>query len=82
MVKFLNMGFDNYVSIDKITAITQPSSAPIKRSIQNAKGNELIDCTMGRKTASVIFTTDNKIILSCITRETLIKRLEYIKNNF
>lgn len=76
MSKFLNIGFDNYISVYKITAITQPLSAPIKKSIQNAKGNGLIDCTLGRKTASVIFTTDNKIILSCITRETLIKRLE------
>ncbi|WP_010239054.1 DUF370 domain-containing protein [Clostridium arbusti] len=81
MNKLLNIGFDNYISPDKISEITQPLSAPIKRIIRNAKSNELIDCTMGRKTESVILTKDNKIILSSISREILIENLGYMKNN-
>jgi regulator of extracellular matrix RemA (YlzA/DUF370 family) len=82
MGEFLNIGFDNYIGVDKMVVITQSSSAPIKRVIENAKGNKLIDCTKGRRTASVIFTTDNKIILSSIARETLTKRLKCMKNKF
>lgn len=80
MSKFLNIGSDNYISVNKVLVITHPSSAPIKRIIQKAKGNELIDCTKGRKMLSVIFTKDNKVILSSVAKETLNKRLESMKN--
>lgn len=75
-MKFINIGYENYVNADNITAITQPNSAPILRRIRNAAPSELIDCTMGRRTASVIFTKDNRVILSAIVRETLVKRVE------
>ncbi|AGK97485.1 DUF370 domain-containing protein [Clostridium pasteurianum] len=80
MSKFLNIGSDNYISVNKVVVITQPSSAPIKRIIQKTKGNELIDCTKGRKMLSVIFTKDNKVILSPVNKQTLNKRLECLKN--
>lgn len=80
MSRFLNIGFDNYISINKIVIITHPSSAPIKRIIQKTKGNELIDCTKGKRMLSVIFTKDNKVVLSSVSKETLNKKLELLKN--
>jgi regulator of extracellular matrix RemA (YlzA/DUF370 family) len=73
---YLNAGFDNMVAVDKIVAITTPEGASVKRLVQYAKDNHyLIDVTTGRKTRSVIFTTDHYILLSAIQPDTLTARL-------
>ena len=50
-IQFLNIGYGNVVSANRIIAIISPESAPIKRIIQEAKEKGvLIDATYGRKT--------------------------------
>ncbi|MBN9500222.1 MAG: hypothetical protein BGO01_19595 [Armatimonadetes bacterium 55-13] len=72
----LNVGFYNYVMTDKIVALVSSESAPMRRLVQTMrKSGNLIDATQGRRTKSVIFTTDSAIILSAISQETLAKRL-------
>jgi regulator of extracellular matrix RemA (YlzA/DUF370 family) len=72
----LNVGFYNYVMTEKIVALVSSESAPMRRLIQTMrKAGTLIDATQGRRTKSVIFTTDSAIILSAISQETLAKRL-------
>lgn len=82
MAQLMNIGFGNMVNTDKIVAIISPESAPIKRQIQQAKEERtLIDATQGRKTKSVIFTTNDKIILSALTQETLAGRFIHTDGN-
>ena len=65
MAQLINIGFGNMVNTDKIISIISPESAPIKRMISQAKDSKsLIDATQGRKTKSVIFTSNDKLILS------------------
>lgn len=72
MTQFINIGFGNMVNSEKIISIISPESAPIKRMIALAKDSKsLIDATQGRKTKSVIFTTNDKLILSALQPETL-----------
>lgn len=72
MAQFINIGFGNMVNSEKIISIISPESAPIKRMIALAKDSKsLIDATQGRKTKSVIFTTNDKLILSALQPETL-----------
>ncbi|MCC7230777.1 MAG: DUF370 domain-containing protein [Fimbriimonadaceae bacterium] len=72
----LNVGFYNFVMADKIVALVSSESAPMRRLVQAMrKSGNLIDATQGRRTKSVIFTTDSAIILSAISQETLAKRL-------
>jgi extracellular matrix regulatory protein A len=72
----LNVGFYNYVMTDKIVALVSSESAPMRRLVQTMrKSGGLIDATQGRRTKSIIFTTDTSIILSAISQETLAKRL-------
>ena len=76
-MKFINIGFGNMVSANKITAVVSPESAPIKRFIQEARDNNvLIDATYGRKTRAVIVTDSDHVILSAIQPETMANRLE------
>lgn len=73
-MKLLHTGFRNYVNEDRVHAIVQPNTAPVKRNINNAADKEtLIDCTMGRKTRSVIYT-DEYVILSSIATHKLKER--------
>lgn len=72
----LNVGFYNFVMTDKIVALVSSESAPMRRLVQSLrKTGNLIDATQGRRTKSVIFTTEASIILSAISQETLAKRL-------
>ena len=75
MAKLMNIGFGNMVNTDKIVSIICSDSAPAKRMI--SRGQEqaiLIDATQARRTKSVIFTENNKIILSALQPETLAGR--------
>ncbi len=77
MGKLINIGFGNMVSTDKIVSIISPDSAPAKRYIQQAKESRmLIDATQGRKTKSIIFTMNDKLILSALQPETLAGRFD------
>ena len=79
MSVLVNIGFGNMVSRDKVVAIISPDSAPAKRQIQQGKEEKtLIDATQGRKTKSVIFTSNDKIILSALTPETLTGRFNQV----
>ena len=72
----LNVGFYNFVMTEKIVAMVSSESAPMRRLVQNVRKNgTLIDATQGRRTKSIIFTTDSSVVLSAISQETLAKRL-------
>ena len=72
---FVNIGYGNIVAIDKIVAVINPDPAPIKRAVHEAKeSGRSIDATHGRKTRSVIFTTDGLLILSSLQPETISQR--------
>lgn len=78
MGQLMNIGFGNVVNTDKIVAIISPESAPAKRQVQSAKEQQLlIDATQGRKTKSVIFTSNGRIILSALQPDTLAGRFNH-----
>ena len=64
---FINIGFGNIVSAERIISIVSPESAPIKRIIQEAKdAKTAIDATCGRRTRSVLIMDSGNIILSAV----------------
>ena len=74
---FLNIGFGNLVSAGRLLAVVSPESAPIKRLCHEAKDRGmLIDASYGRKTRAVLLMDTDHVILSAITPEALLTRLE------
>lgn len=74
--KLLNIGFGNTIVADRVVAIVNPSSAPMKRLREEAKTNSrLVDASQGRRTRSIIITDSNHVILSAIQTETIAQRL-------
>lgn len=75
--KMINIGLNNFIPIDKVVAIINIDSAPIRRMVSEAKDKgTLINACYGRLSSSVILTTSDYIILSYIDRKTLAKRVE------
>ncbi len=75
MAKLVNIGFGNLVNADKVVAVINPDSAPIKRMVQQAKERgSAIDATQGRRTKAVLFTTDDRLILSALQADTISRR--------
>ena len=82
MGKLINIGFGNVVNSDKVIAIINPDSAPIKRMIQNAKDSGFaIDATQGRRTKSVIVMENQQLVLSALQPETLTSRFHNIMSS-
>ena len=72
----VNVGFGNMVNKDRIIAVVNPETAPIKRLVQDAKDSgRAIDVTCGRRTRSVIVTDSDHVILSAIQCETVSNRI-------
>ena len=75
MFGLINIGFGNVIAGDRVIAIVNPESAPLKRLKEDAKGEgKLIDATYGRKTRSILITDSTHIILSAIQPETIAQR--------
>lgn len=64
------------VSANRIIAVIDPDSAPVKRLVTDgrAEGN-LIDATYGRKTRSVIIMDTKQIVLASVQPETISARI-------
>lgn len=63
----VNIGYDNYIDINKIICIADKNSAPIKRLVQNARNlSILIDVSQGKPVKSVIFMNDGHVCLSIL----------------
>ncbi len=76
-MKLINIGFGNMVNAERVVCVVSPESAPIKRIIQQAKDQgKLIDVTQGRKTASVILTDSEHILLAYLKADKICLRFE------
>ena len=74
-MKLINIGFGSMVAANRLLAIVEPDSAPIKRVIQEARERGmLIDASYGRKTKAVILMDTDHVILSAISTETISAR--------
>ena len=76
-MKLIGIGFGSMLAAQRVLAIMDPDSAPIKRVVQEAKERAmLVDASYGRKTKSVILMDTDHVILSALTPEALTQRWE------
>lgn len=74
-MKLINIGFGSMVAANRVLAVVDPDSAPIKRVVQEARDRGmLVDASYGRKTKSVILMDTDHVILSALTPEILGER--------
>ena len=71
-MKLINIGFGSMVADERVLAVLEPDSAPIKRLIQEARDRGmLIDASYGRKTRSELLMDTDHVILSGLQPETV-----------
>ena len=76
-MQFINIGFGNLISSERLVAIVSPDSAPIKRMVQESRERGmLIDATYGRKTASIFIMDSDHVVLSALSPEKVAGRLQ------
>lgn len=74
-MKLISIGFGSMIAPERVLAVLEPESAPIKRVVQEAKDRGmLIDASYGRKTRSVLLMDTDHVILSALTPESLASR--------
>lgn len=83
-MNFLDIGFSHYTDAAKIFNLCKPGSSPVRKQLAIAKEEgRHIDCTEGKKTRSIIFSScDGKIMLtsSTVQTSTLMERINKIRN--
>lgn len=76
-IHLVSIGFGSVIHADRLIAILNADSAPIRRKIQEAREKGLlVDASYGRKTRSVLIMDSGQVILSAILPETLVSRVE------
>lgn len=72
----VHVGFGGIVAADRIVAILDPNSQPVRRMVRRAKKEgTVIDMTYGRKTRTVIVMDTGHIITAAVQPETILNRL-------
>ncbi len=83
MYGLINIGFGNVVVGDRVIAIVNPSSQPLKRlkDIADQQG-KLLEVNHGRKTRAYIITDSGHVIASAIQPETITNRFftKFLRN--
>ena len=76
-MRLIGIGFGSMIAAQRVLAIVEPDSAPIKRVVQEARERGmLIDACYGRKNKSVILMDTDHVILSALTTDVLAVRWE------
>ena len=74
-MKLVNIGFGSMIAANRLLAVMDPDSAPIKRVVQEARERGmLIDASYGHKTKSVILMDTDHVILSALTPDAVSQR--------
>lgn len=69
-MEFINIGFGNLVSLQRIVSVLNSDSSPVKRLVHLAKEKErLIDASCGRKTQSVLVMDTGHVVLSSLSTD-------------
>lgn len=72
---FLHLGQDQRVLTDRIVAILNPDSAPVRRLLSMAQAaGSLVDATGGRRARAVVISDPDGVHLAAVSPETLVSR--------
>ena len=76
ILMLVNVGFSNFIASEKVVAVLEADSSPVRRLSRIAKEtNSLLDATCGRKTQSVIITDSGYVVLSALDSETVSSKI-------
>jgi extracellular matrix regulatory protein A len=76
----IQVGFDNYVSLESIRAVGHPGPAPMTRLVsQSRERGLLVDFTAGRRCKAILVLDSGQVVLSSLTSDTIARRVREAK---
>jgi len=79
--KLINVGFGNAIKVNRIVAVVNPGSSPIRKLKDEArKEKKLIDVTEGRRTRAIIILDTGHLVLSSVQPETISQRFSVMSS--
>jgi len=70
------IGYGNFVASGRILAAVGPESAPVRRSVAEARRQgQVVDATAGHRTRCVLFMDNGTLVLSALAPETVAARV-------
>ncbi len=71
----VEVGFGGAVAADRIVAVGNPESAPIRRAVRRAReAGRLLDLTCGRRVRAVLFMDSGHVVRVAVQSKTLLAR--------
>lgn len=78
--RLVNVGFGNAVKVNRILAVVNPGSSPIRKLKDDVRRNkQLIDVTEGRRTRAILVLDSGHLVLSSVQPETISQRLAQLE---
>jgi len=78
--RLINVGFGNAVKVNRILAVVNPGSSPIRKLKDDVRREKkLIDVTEGRRTRAILILDSGHLILSSVQPETISQRLAQLE---
>lgn len=72
----VGIGHGNYVAADKVVAVVEANSKPIRQMVREAREQgRLVDATAGKRTRTVLVMSSNQVVLSANLARTILQRL-------
>lgn len=67
---FIQIGFGNIISAERLISVIGPDSAPVRRLVQDARDRgSLIDASSGKKCKAVLIMDSDHVVLSALPVE-------------
>lgn len=74
---FIQIGFGNIISAERLISVIGPDSAPVRRLVQDARDRgSLIDASSGKKCKAVLVMDSDHVVLSALPVEEIEDRLQ------
>jgi len=78
--RLINVGFGNAVKVQRILAVVNPGSSPIRKLKDEARQEKkIIDVTEGRRTRAILILDSGHLVLSSVQPETISQRLAQLE---
>jgi hypothetical protein len=77
-VELVPIGFNNLVAMNRVLAILNPDSQPVRRLIQEGRKQErVVDATFGRRARAVLLLDSGHLVLAAVQPQTIAGRLDH-----
>ena len=81
MTKWMSVGKGGVLTVDRIVAFAQASSAPIRRLVEAVGRDRFVDLTFGQPRRAVVVLDSGHVVAVSLAPETLLEKLQEVQDD-